>query len=346
MHLKKDDDSKEYYMTTQPKNILIFGNIWHGNFAHFLSENLKKLGHSVENINTLYGKNVHWPWQKFQRQVFVKNINLDIQKRIKAGNIDIVIANTPFHIASETWDLIHSKKITTTVWFGDNPMWKQGLLGNIFKYKSIFLPDEEWVAPVKYLNNQTFYLPHAADEDVFYPLIEKTNNPNIDVLFVAHPYVGTSDGVLRATILSALVKAGVRVVLYGGNDWKKLFRDFPLLEKIFIEKNVSATELNVLYNSSKIVLNIHHSQLFTGTNQRTFETGSAGAFQLSDYKKAVVDLHGNDAAVFRSIPEAIEKVYYYLINDRERIAYANRVRDTILNQHTYQHRIETIFKTL
>ena len=328
------------------KNILIFGNVWHGNFSYFLAESLRKLGHAVVQAHMTYGGDMRLPWNRIRKSLFIKKLNADIRNIVVSRNIDLVIATTPFHVLPETWDFIYSRNIQTTAWFGDNPMWKSGQLEGISRYRSVFLPDEEWVAPVKFLNSQSFYLPHAADEEVFYPLPEKFNNPNTDVLFVAHSYAGTGDAVFRATILSALTKEGIRVVLYGGPDWKKMFKDFPLLKRAYVEQIVLPAELNVLYNSSKIVLNIHHSQLFAGTNQRTFEAGAVGAFQLSDYKKAVVDLHGNDAAIFRSIPEAIEKIRYYLSNGRERVAYAGRVRDKILREHTYRHRIETIFKTL
>lgn len=327
----------------KPKNILLFGNNWHGNFSYFLAENLRKLGHTVIQMHMTYGGDMRLPWNRIRKNFFIKKLNADIQNIVVTRNIDLVIATTPFNILPTTWDFIYSRNIQTVAWFGDNPLWKSGQLEGITKYKSAFLPDEEWVAPLKFLNENSFYLPHATDETVFRPLSKYNEKPVIDVLFVAHPYIGTGDGILRATILNELAKSGIKIILYGPSDWKILFKRFPLLAKGFIDKKVSSEELNILYNSSKIVLNIHHSQLFAGTNQRTFETGSAGVFQLSDYKKAVIDLHGNGSAVFHSIPEAIEKVHYYLANNQERAAYAERVRQIVLSGHTYQHRINHIF---
>jgi spore maturation protein CgeB len=326
------------------KHILVLGNKWHGNFSHFLCNNLRKRGYTVDEIDMLYTKNSRWPWQKLDKYIFINRLNKNILNCIVTKKINLIIGSTPFHVLPDTWNIINKKNIDSIVWFGDNPMWKPGLFGNIESYKAIFLPDEEWVKSVNLINNRTHYLPHAADETVFYPIESIRKNPKIDILFVGHSYYGTADGILRAKIINEFIIAGLNVTLYGGSDWKKAFEKFPSVRKHFVDKKVSSRELNELYNASKIVLNIHHTQEFTGTNQRTFEAVLAGTFVIADYKKSIEDIYKTTNTMFTSIPEAISKAKHYLKHDTERIEMINFLRKRVLENHTYNHRITYIFK--
>lgn len=329
-----------------PRKILVLGNIWHGNFSRFLTENLRKLGHEAEQMHMSYAGSTRYPWQKLQKKLFVRKLNADIRKYVADHSVDLVIATTPFHVTRETWDFIYSRGIETSAWFGDNPLWKQGMIEGIERYTSVFFPDEEWAHPAAFLNRASAYLPHAADPDIFYPIESLRGKQTIDILFVAHAYPGTGDGLLRASIAHALVEAGLNVTICGGKDWDMYLKQFPALRSCMHAPVTSPDRLNELYNSSKIVLNVHHTQLFTGTNQRTPEVAAAGAFLLSDFKQSIVDFYGDDQATFRSIPEAIEKVRYFLSHDAERQAYAEKSRARILDKHTYKHRARTILESL
>ena len=266
----------------------------------------------------------------------------NIQRFIIEKNINTIVATTPFYVTKNTWDFIYGRSIDTVAWFGDNPLWKQGMLEGIDRYKAVFVPDEEWARPIRYLNAKTEYLPHAADPKVFYPIAEMKKHPEVDVLFVAHAYPGTGDGLLRAEIANALVEAGISLAIYGGDDWNGYLKKFPKLQRVFHRGIVSSEKLNELYNSSKIVLNVHHTQLFSGTNQRTFEAAASGAFQLADYKRGVVEIVGDDWALFRTIPEMVEKVRYFLQHESERIQYAEKIQQKILSSHTYEDRANTL----
>ncbi len=325
------------------KKILVFGNHWHGNFSKFLCANLRALGHNVEEIDLLARK-FSGIRGRFEKHFFIKKINTEIQEKIRTGDFDMTLGSTPFYITDETWEVINKNKIPSVVWFGDNPMWKPGLLGNIREYNAMFLPEEEWVRPVKLLNNRTEYLPHAADEAVFYPLIKSPKT--IDVLFVAHAYPQTADGFLRARMISYLIQEGVKVALYGGEEWRSYCKRFPEIREVMVEKAVGPEELNALYNSSKIALNIHHTQLFAGTNQRTFEVASSETLLVCDYKKAIKDVFGDVDITFSSPVEAKEKILYYLNHADERARVAKKLREVVLAGHTYKHRISAIFEKL
>ena len=111
---------------------------------------------------------------------------------------------------------------------------------------------------------------------------------------------------------------------------------------VVTRKTIAPDELNTIYNTAKIVLNIHHSQLTTGTNQRTFETAAARAFQLADHRPAIAALYQGCSITFTSAEDLLQKARYYLSHEPERERMADQARAITLAHNTYKHRIEIL----
>jgi spore maturation protein CgeB len=98
--------------------------------------------------------------------------------------------------------------------------------------------------------------------------------------------------------------------------------------------------------AAKIVLNTLHYAEIEGVNCRVFETAGCGAFQITDWKPALLDLFEPDREIvtFRTRAELKDKVDYYLQHpdQRERIARAGHIRAH--RDHTYAQRLSWIFE--
>ena len=110
--------------------------------------------------------------------------------------------------------------------------------------------------------------------------------------------------------------------------------------------SVAPDDVNEIYNSSKICLNIHHSQSKEGLNPRTFEILGAGGFELVDYKRTLEDFFEleKDIVCYRNEKELFEKVDYYLNDEKERRKIAERGYKKVKKNHTFKHRAEKILK--
>lgn len=108
--------------------------------------------------------------------------------------------------------------------------------------------------------------------------------------------------------------------------------------------NIPPNEINKIYNSSRLCLNMHHRQSKEGLNPRTFEILGAGGFQLVDYKTKMDDLFnvGQEIICYYNESDLLNKIEYYLENEDERKRIAQRGHDLVKKKHTYKHRVDTI----
>jgi spore maturation protein CgeB len=321
--------------------ILIAGTTWHGNFSRFLFSAMQRVGIPCRHFSTRYEPRPGRILNALQYRFFVKKMNADLLREIEHAAVSRMILIAPYNILPATWRKIKEKKISVFGWFGDNPFTKGIIWDSLQHCDRVFLVDEAWVDRVRYVHPRVSYLPHAADEKTFYPL-EGNKAYTADAVFIGESFSGTTDGLLRSCIIKALAGSRARITVYGDQGWRSLFADMPALQDSVICTTVTPAEVNRIYNTAKIILNIHHSQLVAGTNQRTFETAAAGAFQLADFRPAIPALYQNCSITFSSAEDLVQKTRYYLENDAEREQLAARARAMTLAGNTYPHRIETL----
>lgn len=121
-----------------------------------------------------------------------------------------------------------------------------------------------------------------------------------------------------------------------------------ILGKHLHNYNLPPNEINKIYNSSCICLNMHHRQSKEGMNPRTFEILGAGGFQLVDYKSKMDDVFdiGNEIICYYNESDLLNKIRYYLENEDERKRIAKKGYDLVKKKHTYKHRVETILNDM
>ena len=106
-------------------------------------------------------------------------------------------------------------------------------------------------------------------------------------------------------------------------------------------------EMPRLFVSSKINLNISLRAIQTGIPLRALDVMGCGGFLLSNYQEEMAELliPGEEAVLYESLEDAVEKASYYLSHDaeRERIAAAGRQR--MEADFRYEDRIRAMFET-
>jgi len=174
---------------------------------------------------------------------------------------------------------------------------------------------------------KAIYLPEASDPEIFHPM----PMPKLyDVSFV-----GASYGI-RAKLVSALEEAGIKINVYG-KGWPN--------------GRIPTNDVPELFAQSKIVLGcgaIGHCSNFLALKLRDFDGPMSGSLYITHDNPDLYPLfeEGKELVTFRTIPEAVEKVKYFLNSPKEmqNIAVAGRRR--AFTEHTWARRFQLILTQL
>jgi len=159
----------------------------------------------------------------------------------------------------------------------------------------------------------------------------------------------------RLQVLSRLADFDLRI--YGNEDWVKLLP--PEIARRCFRGVLRFQHLFEVYRNGKITLNIHSLQSYTCMNVRDFDVPAAGGFLLSDWlpraeeiyrpgfvsdlplpREATSDPPLPEVFFYRSLPELLKLIPYFLRQEGERRACIERARRKVLAEHTYAHRAE------
>lgn len=207
----------------------------------------------------------------------------------------------------------------------------------------------------------TVYLPHAYDDDVFYPADHSGfdemgrsvghHRPSlvkdsVDVSFIGTPFHN------RKPYLDALKAMDIPQFIFDDPVKKD---EEGRLSAVF----VSPTEAAKVYHRSKICVNIHRANKYYGKEDlideaysvgpRTFDIAGAGEFQICDNTRAELqDIFGDVVPTFGSVEEMVELVRYWSDDARtkERRDRGMAAHDIVAARHTYTHRAYQVVKQL
>ena len=194
------------------------------------------------------------------------------------------------------------------------------------------------VESVKEINKHTYFLPQAYDPNIYYPIAHCKKE--IDVLFVGNLY-RYPERVRLLKSLAKKLKGKCTFKVYG--TYKPIYKNpikwlFRKERSIFLNKNIAPEEVNILYNQSKLCLNIHHSQTKEGANPKVFEICGSGAFQIVDYNPFIASTFPEASiTTYKSEEECIEQILQIVHTDVS--AQAAKAHHTVLEKHTFTTRI-------
>lgn len=149
----------------------------------------------------------------------------------------------------------------------------------------------------------------------------------------------------REHLLVALKDAGVRLAIFGGEDWRE-----SALSGQWRGKAGYITELNTVFAASKLVLDLPHEQsIFPDyISVRVFDSLASGR-ALVTYRRVglddVVD-STRDVISFDDTGELVKAVKYYLEHDEERLTIAQRGHRRIMEQGRWEQRLDCLIPQL
>ncbi|RSZ60472.1 glycosyltransferase [Massilia atriviolacea] len=185
------------------------------------------------------------------------------------------------------------------------------------------------------MGDQVSPLLQCTDPALFYPeLDEELEVPEV-------VFVGNSRGQLREVVQYALA-GGVDFSVYGG-----------LWEGILPPQMVRATyipnqRLRHYYSAARVVLNDHWSDMRSQgfISNRLFDAGACGATIVSDDMQACRALFG-DAVHYYSTPDNLADEVAKLQRGKTKTDKGGkRLRELIINHHTFQHRVDEILQVV
>ena len=175
---------------------------------------------------------------------------------------------------------------------------------------------------------EALFFPLASDPVLFG---NDSNAPkDIDVLFVGNKY-----GV-RSKIVNGLINAGIDVKCYG-NGWPNGYADE--------EKNIA------LSKRAKIILGVgtvgYTDDVYT-LKLRDFDALMTGALYITSRNPDLCKLfvEGRDFECYVDVKEAIQKILFYLSHPKEREEIGRAGRSIALREHSWERRLESIFREL
>ncbi len=135
-------------------------------------------------------------------------------------------------------------------------------------------------------------------------------------------------------------------LLVGDQGWKRLlgkeaqWRYLPELSYY--------TDLPFFYSGTTINFNCTSAQMKGAVNQRVFDVPASGAFLLTDYRRQIEELFEPEKEViyYHSPEQARDLAAFYLEHDQARQTVAAAALQRVQAQHQYEHRLETICRTM
>lgn len=164
-------------------------------------------------------------------------------------------------------------------------------------------------------------------------------------LLLGNDYFAKPEDVLFATVLEKKVTVEERRLLlseiaadFGGRYCFNLYtasdlRKIPVLQKYHKGIVDYHQQMPLVFSGSKINLNLSLRSIRSGIPLRVLDIMACGGFVLTNFQPEIAEYfrEGEEIAIFRSLDECLEKIQYYLQNDKEREAVAaagkRKVRD-------------------
>jgi spore maturation protein CgeB len=156
-----------------------------------------------------------------------------------------------------------------------------------------------------------------------------------------HNLIYIIDYARRVMLVQSLSKFNLK--LYGGPAWKKYISgNIEYMGECDVRESVK------IMNKSKIVMQSQPLQLCSGLNERVLNSSAVETFVVSSDTKAIISAFGDNCGYYNSsnFEDVADKVNYYLTNDEERIEKAKNARKIVQENHTIEHRAQSILTLL
>jgi spore maturation protein CgeB len=271
-------------------------------------------------------------WLNRRLQAFARRIRPDVLI-ILGGEL----------VETETVHLSKAEGAAAILWTIDAPWNFEPILRAAPVYDQVFCQGTEAIELLRQSGIEgARWLPMACDPECHHPPGRsggENGEQGHDVVFVGSYYP------VREQFFAGL--AGSDFAIWGPG-WEKLPKVSPL-RMHWKGAHTAPPAWIRIYGASRIVLAVHYRDPagrfpVYQSSPRVFEAMACGAFVLSDRQRDVFGLfrEGEHLACFGDTAELADKVRYYLDNPDERERIARQGMETVLRDHTYANRLETL----
>jgi spore maturation protein CgeB len=280
---------------------------------------------------------------------YVESVSTIVLESIIERPVDIVLCMAQAPLSARALEELRKRGIVTVLWFVEDYLrftyWKE--LAKHYDY--VFtIQKGDCIEALKAAGaREVHYLPPAADPLVHLPVglsAEEKARWGSPISFVGAGYHN------RVHLFAALAEMPLKI---WGTEWPEC-RPF---DKLVQEKGrrLTPNEYIKIFNATEININLHSSTERDGVdpygdfiNPRTFELAAAGAFQLVDERSLLSELFtpGEDIITFNSLDDLKEKIAYYMAHPEERAIVAQKARQRVLKEHTYEHRLTKMLEII
>jgi hypothetical protein len=352
-------------MESSPKRrkIIVVGAAWYGDWAKNFYNSIVRLGFDTQIVynNSLpasVGGSKDRVTSIFEKsKAVVRRINPELFSFLKKyrqvlAEREILLRLTNFDPEKEemlvifTWTpgsssilkkLKARRGVKMVLWLGEPTIRDKSWEPKFDYFDEVFIVDDGlWMDILSVKNKKRArMIPLASDEAIFYPLWEVSEKYRAEIVFVGK-YIAT-----RPVSLAGLKHRDLKIYGYG---WEEGFETFPWLKEKY-QGGIATEELNNVYNGAKIALGTLGvpTDPFTTATQRTFDIALLGTFQLAEEVYLSKKLFGETICFFHNDNELKERAEYYLDNEEERKALADKAREIAL-KYSYTEAAKTILR--
>ncbi len=315
---------------------------------------LRNLGHSVEVFEAplfhtafMAMKNLRVTTERLNQLEgsFLQNISQAILAQVESFEPDMVLALAQAPMSRQLLRRLEKMNIPTAMWFVEDY--------KLFTYWRAFAPLYSVFAVIQkdtFLQElcsigqeNALYLPMAALPSFHAPQdLSPADKKRFgaDVAFLGAGYPNR-----RVAFRPLVTQKDFKI---WGTEWE----NDTVLAKCIQEKGarISSADAVKIYNATSININLHSSikdstVISEGdfVNPRTFELAAIGAFQLVDTRSLMAELFEEGMlATFTSLEQMYAQVEHYLAHPEERILMAQKAREHVLKNHSYEVRMQQL----
>ncbi|UOR05913.1 glycosyltransferase [Hymenobacter aerilatus] len=307
--------------------------------GRFVEKALQELGHEVVVFNYERNSQLERAREKMGFKRFLKYKNRQLLELVEATKPDVFFTLYGKNHDADTVRELKRRGLPTICWWLDDPI----SLAHKYIEPSLydfFFSNSRGTAAVyrHYEVKEPHYLPVGIDPAIHRPV--EGAEQLYDIVFAGdwHP--------TRERVLLELTRHH-RLTIIG--PWKRRIPEDSPLRPFFLQVGYfTPTEMALLFNQARIVLNVHqwYQRWSYGINPRLFEASGCRAFQISDAKEEIPALYtpNEEIVLYEDARQLSELCTHYLARPEERARIAEQAYARTLREHTYQHRMQELLR--
>lgn len=252
-------------------------------------------------------------------------------------------------VATRLFPLLRRHALPLVYWAIDDPPDWRNMSSPLARGASLILTPAQECLPLYRQKKHHARFFHFACNPAFHHPSKPSQEYACDLLLVANYYTAYPQRRVGVEIILTPLRSGpFHFKVFGNEQWLANADRYTLEPEVY-QGYLPYDQLPVAYSSAKIVLGLH-SVIDSPTmmSMRTFEALGCGAFFLTHWSPAIENMFKNHEHLVwsRHPDETIELVRFYLNREDLRHKIARQGQAEVYQNHTYQHRINSIRQDL